>query len=42
MDELIETHGETMAQLLGRDDMLFGPRGADYSKLIQTFNNAKR
>jgi len=41
-DALIEAHGEPMAQMLGRSDMLFSPRGADYSKLIQTFNNAKR
>ncbi|MEO2173276.1 MAG: phytanoyl-CoA dioxygenase family protein [bacterium] len=41
-DELIETHGEKMAQLLARGDMLHSPTGADYSKLIQTFNNAKR
>ncbi|MEM8768184.1 MAG: phytanoyl-CoA dioxygenase family protein [Pseudomonadota bacterium] len=41
-DALIDAHGPTMAQLLGRDDMLFSPRGADYSKLRQTFNNAKR
>lgn len=31
-----------MARLLGRDDFLMGPNGADYSKLVQTFNNAKR
>jgi hypothetical protein len=31
-----------MARLLGQDDMLFSPTGADYSKLVQTFNNAKR
>ena len=41
-DELIEEHGPKMAQLLGREDFLMGPRGADYSKLVQTFNNAKR
>ncbi len=41
-EELIAAHGAPMAQLLGRDDMLFSPRGADYSKLRQTFNNAKR
>jgi hypothetical protein len=41
-DALIEAYGEQMAQMLGRDDMLFSPRGADYSKLAQTFNNAKR
>ena len=41
-DELIERHGEPMAQLLGREDMLNSPTGADYSKLLKTFNNAKR
>ena len=41
-DDLIAVHGAPMAQLLGRDDMLFSPRGADYGKLRQTFNNAKR
>tara|TARA_Y100001935_G_C17274368_1_gene493809 strand:- start:1090 stop:1638 length:549 start_codon:yes stop_codon:yes gene_type:complete len=41
-DELIEEHGPRMAQLLGQDDFLDSPRGADYSKLEQTFNNAKR
>lgn len=39
---LIKAQGERMAQLLGRDDFLMGPDGADYSKLIQSFNNAKR
>ena len=41
-DDLIEKHGAPMAQMLGRDDMLMGPNGADYSKLVTTFNNAKR
>ncbi len=41
-DELIEAHGERMSQLLGQEDFLEGPNGADYSKLLQTFNNAKR
>ncbi len=41
-DALIDSHGETMAQLLGREDFLASPTGADYSKLTQTFNNAKR
>ena len=41
-DELIATWGDRMAQMLGRDDMLFSPTGADYNKLVQTFNNAKR
>ena len=39
---LVETHGERMAQLLGEADGLFKPDGFDYSKLRQTFNNAKR
>lgn len=41
-DDLIDQHGERMAQLLGREDFLAGPNGADYTKLLQTFNNAKR
>ena len=41
-DDLVAEHGDKMAQLLGQQDFLEGPRGADYSKLIQTFNNAKR
>jgi hypothetical protein len=41
-DELIEQYGERMSQLLGRADLLDSPAGADYSKLRQTFNNAKR
>jgi hypothetical protein len=41
-DALIDTHGPQMAQLMGRDDMLMGLHGADYSKLLSTFNNAKR
>jgi len=41
-DELIKTHGDTMAQLMGREDFLVGANGADYSKLTATFNNAKR
>ena len=41
-DELIEQHGPRMAQMLGREDFLNSPSGADYSKLITTFNNAKR
>lgn len=41
-DDLIEAHGPAMATLLGRDDGLFETSGFDYSKLIQTFNNAKR
>ena len=41
-DELIEKHGDIMAQLLGKKDFLEGPNGAEYDKLVQTFNNAKR
>ena len=41
-DELISEHGERMAQLMGRQDFLMGANGADYSKLLTTFNNAKR
>lgn len=41
-DALIEANGPVMAGLLGRDDGLFEPNGFDYSKLRQTFNNAKR
>ena len=41
-DDLIAAHGERMAQLMGRDDMLNSPTGADYTKLVATFNNAKR
>ena len=41
-DELIETYGERMAQLLGKNDLLMGANGANYSKLLSTFNNAKR
>lgn len=41
-DALIERHGGRMSQLLGREDALFGARGFDYSKLVTTFNNAKR
>lgn len=41
-DELITTYGDDMAQMLGRQDFLFSSDGADYSKLKQTFNNAKR
>jgi ectoine hydroxylase-related dioxygenase (phytanoyl-CoA dioxygenase family) len=40
--ELISAHGARMAQLLGDDDFLDSPNGADYSKLTHTFNNAKR
>ena len=41
-DDLVAAHGEKMAQLLGQQDFLEGPNGADYSKLMQTFNPAKR
>ena len=41
-DELVREHGPRMSQLLGHDDFLDSPKGADYSKLEQTFNNAKR
>jgi len=41
-DRLIEQHGEVMSQLMGREDFLMGSRGADYTKLTTTFNNAKR
>ncbi len=41
-DDLIEEHGDRMAQLLGRQDFLNGPNGAEYDKLLATFNNAKR
>ena len=41
-DNLIEEHGVLMSQLLGREDMLFKQDGADLSKLVSTFNNAKR
>ena len=41
-DELIDAYGEKMSQLLGKGDALFKTTGADYSKLTQTFNNAKR
>ena len=41
-DNLVAAYGDQMAQLLGEHDMLMSPRGADYSKLRTTFNNAKR
>ncbi len=41
-DELIERHGDRMAQLLGRQDSLDSPTGFRYDKLLDTFNNAKR
>ena len=40
--DLIEDHGDVMAQLLGHKDFLNGPNGAEYDKLLATFNNAKR
>ena len=30
-DELVREHGPRMAQLLGQDDFLDSPKGADYS-----------
>ena len=39
---LIEQHGDVMAGLLGHHDGLYGRKGFDYSKLVDTFNNAKR
>jgi ectoine hydroxylase-related dioxygenase (phytanoyl-CoA dioxygenase family) len=41
-DSLIEKHGDVMAQLLGRQDALFSAKGIDYTKVEQTYNNAKR
>ena len=41
-ESLVAAYGEPMARMLGQDDMLFSPTGADYGKLVQTFNNAKR
>ncbi|MEZ5560623.1 MAG: phytanoyl-CoA dioxygenase family protein [Pseudomonadales bacterium] len=41
-DQLIADHGQQMSQLLGREDSLFGANGFDYSKIVTTFNNAKR
>ena len=41
-DALIAAHGEIMHQLLGRNDLLMGRRGANYAKLRETFNNSKR
>lgn len=41
-DDLVARHGEPMSRLLGREDLLMGRNGARYSKLIETFNNAKR
>ena len=41
-ERLINMYGDRMAQLLGEDDFLDSPNGVDYSKLLQTFNNAKR
>ncbi len=40
--DLIAEHGPVMSQLMGCEDMLMSSTGADYSKLRQTFNNAKR
>ena len=41
-ERLIEDHGPRMAGLLGRNDGLFDANGFDYSKIVETFNNAKR
>lgn len=41
-DKLVAEYGETMSRLLGREDLLDSPNGADYTKLQETFNNAKR
>ncbi len=41
-ERLIEQHGAPMAGLLGHNDGLFSNDGFDYSKLVETFNNAKR
>ena len=40
-DRLIAGHGARMSQLLGREDSLFKRGGFDYSRIVQTFNNAK-
>ena len=40
-DDLIEQHGERMAQLLGREDSLDSPTGFRFDKIAKTFNNAK-
>ena len=41
-ERLIKEHGALMAGLLGHNDGLFGADGFDYSKIVDTFNNAKR
>jgi hypothetical protein len=41
-ERLIEEHGAPMAGLLGHNDGLFSNNGFDYSKIVETFNNAKR
>jgi ectoine hydroxylase-related dioxygenase (phytanoyl-CoA dioxygenase family) len=40
-DGLIDAHGPAMARLMGRDDFLSSPTGADYSKIAATFAMAK-
>ena len=40
-DELIERHGERMAQLLGRNDSLDSPTGFRYENAVETFNNSR-
>ncbi len=39
---LIQAYGAPMASLLGHNDGLFSADGFDYSKIVETFNNAKR
>ena len=41
-DELIDAHGDRMAQLLGRQDSLYKPNGFAYEHMEATFNNSKR
>ena len=41
-DQLIEDHGDRMAQLMGRQDSLNSPTGFTYEHMEATFNNAKR
>lgn len=41
-DALVAAHGPRMSQLLGREDSLFKPTGFDFSKIVKTFNDAKR
>ncbi len=41
-ERLVQEHGPAMAGLFGQNDGLFSANGFDYSKIVQTFNNAKR